>query len=121
TVGVLTYNVARADNVVRTSARTLSRTVPLGRPLPNSRVYILNSHLRPVPVGVAGEVYIGGAGVGRGYLNRPELTAERFIDDIFIGEFIGEFSGEFSGELSKGLNTEPGGRLYRTGDLARYL
>ena len=58
---------------------------PIGRPKPNYQVYVLDSYLNPLPVGVVGELHIGGAGVTRGYLNRPELTAERFIDDPFRG------------------------------------
>jgi amino acid adenylation domain-containing protein len=73
-------------------------TVPIGRPIPGARTYVLDPHLQPVPPGVAGELYIGGAGVVAGYFNRPELTAERFIDSPF----------------------EPGDRLFRTGDLARW-
>ena len=97
TVGVLTYEVGAAGS----ERPAGSGTVPLGRPLPNSRVYVLNGQGQPVPLGVAGEVFIGGSGVGRGYLNQPELTRERFVTDVFGGEV--------------------GARMYRTGDLARYL
>ncbi|WP_460064899.1 non-ribosomal peptide synthase/polyketide synthase [Pseudomonas sp. S2_H08] len=74
---------------------------PIGKPLCNTRVYILDTHQQPTPWGVVGEMYLGGVQVARGYLNQPELTAERFLDDPF--------------------SDHPGARLYRTGDVARYL
>ncbi|MFI1380571.1 amino acid adenylation domain-containing protein [Embleya sp. NPDC020886] len=74
--------------------------LPIGRPFPNNRVYILDAHRRPVPAGVVGELYLGGLGVVPGYHDRPELTAERFVADPFV--------------------TSPGARMYRTGDSARF-
>jgi len=74
---------------------------PIGRPIANTQVYILDAQKQPVPIGVPGELYIGGAGLARGYLNRPELTAVSFILNPF--------------------SDEPSSRLYKTGDLARYL
>ncbi|WP_337161931.1 amino acid adenylation domain-containing protein, partial [Xenorhabdus bovienii] len=75
----VTATVWAGDNAMPPVADNL----PIGRPLSNSKIYILDTHGRPVPVGVTGEIYIGGTGVARGYLNRPELNAERFIPDPF--------------------------------------
>jgi amino acid adenylation domain-containing protein len=79
---------------------TGEESISIGRPLANTQIYIVDAHLQPVPAGVPGELLIGGLGVARGYLARPELTAEKFIPDPF--------------------GAHPGARLYRTGDLARW-
>ena len=95
TVGSLTFSVDTEDLSRRSS------TVPIGRPIANTRCYVLDEHLRPAPLGISGELYIGGAGVSAGYLNQAAETAARFVSDPF--------------------SDDPESRLYRTGDLARYL
>ncbi len=98
TVGVLTYEVPKQED------NFSSQMVALGRPLANTQVYILSDRLQPVPIGVTGEIYLGGKNLARGYLNHPKLTKEKFIENPFSG--VGA------------NNHSP--RLYKTGDLARY-
>ena len=95
TVGALTFDASEQ------ALSDLVRTVPIGRPLANARAYVLDQQMRLVPTGMTGELYIGGAGVAAGYLNDPDLTAARFVPDIF--------------------SSEPGATLYRTGDRVRTL
>jgi acyl carrier protein len=92
--------------VVATSGTVLPKEHPdelptIGRPIDNTQIYILNEQMQPVPLGQAGEIYINGVGLARGYRNRPDLTAERFVPDPF--------------------GSQPGARLFRTGDLGRFL
>jgi len=95
TVGILTYDTTQENEGER--ARGM---VPLGKPLSNGKVYVLDTELNPAPVGVRGEIYIGGAGLARGYVNRAGMTAERFVPNPF--------------------SARGGKRLYRTGDVGRY-
>ena len=93
TVGATIYDLSVAD--------TTLKELPIGRPIANTQIYILDRHLQPVPIGVPGELHIAGVGLAKGYLNRPDLTEEKFIPNPF--------------------SNEPGSRLYKTGDLVRYL
>lgn len=102
-----TYGPAEASVVATTyeprfqADEDAPEVLPIGRPVANARIYLLDSDLNPVPVGVPGELHIGGAGVAAGYLNLPELTQQKFIRDIF--------------------SNDPSARMYKTGDLAKYL
>ena len=96
TIGASVYQVG---SKIELNDYQKSKTVPIGRPLPNIQIYLLDANLQPVPIGTPGELYISGAGVTRGYFNKPKLTKDKFITNSFI----------------------PGQRLYKTGDIARYL
>jgi amino acid adenylation domain-containing protein len=99
TEATVTCTIAELTEFERVTA--CSDEIPIGRPISNVQTYVLDKHLNPTPIGVCGELHIGGAGLARGYINRPEVTAEKFLPNPF--------------------SDEPGARLYRTGDLARYL
>ncbi|KAF9959374.1 hypothetical protein BGZ70_008863, partial [Mortierella alpina] len=96
-----TENTVIATTYEGTSTVSLLDRLPIGRPMSNTRVYVLDKNRSPVPIGAVGELYISGSGVANGYLNRPELTAERFLADPF--------------------SSVPGARMYKSGDLVRYL
>ncbi|BBJ37309.1 hypothetical protein SSPO_000270 [Streptomyces antimycoticus] len=100
TYGLTEAAIDNAHFVGEEAGDSPDSVVPIGRPIGNTQLYILNRAMQPMPVGVPGELYIGGAGVGRGYFGRPALTADRYVPDPFSGV--------------------PGSRLYRTGDLTRY-
>jgi amino acid adenylation domain-containing protein/thioester reductase-like protein len=99
--------------VTSSANQGVSNTVPIGRPIANTQIYILDANLQPVPVGVIGDLYIGGDGVSRGYLNRPELTGEKFIANPFPA------SSSTSSRSARSVSAQR--EIYKTGDLARYL
>jgi amino acid adenylation domain-containing protein len=101
TYGPTEASIAATASEPQFDASAIPENLPIGRPVPNVRIYLLDGHLNPVPVGIPAELHIAGVGVAQGYFNRPELTGEKFIPDPF--------------------SSEPGARMYRTGDLARYL
>ncbi|MEA5622684.1 non-ribosomal peptide synthetase [Nostoc sp. UHCC 0251] len=126
TVGVLTYQVENGQS-------DYAVNVPLGQPLANTQILLLDEHLQPVPIGIPGEVYIGGANLARGYFNRPDLTKEKFIPNPF-DDSAAYTLRDASLRASPRTPTEKqathsvlqrasagGDRLYKTGDLARYL
>jgi amino acid adenylation domain-containing protein/non-ribosomal peptide synthase protein (TIGR01720 family) len=105
TIGVLTYKIEPQATSTVSEVKTESLTVPIGRPLANTQVYLLDEHLQPVPTFVPGELYIGGANLARGYLNLPDLTKERFISNPYTPTLPYSYTP----------------RIYKTGDIARYL
>jgi amino acid adenylation domain-containing protein len=102
----------------RTSAR---RTVPIGQPIANTQIYLLDRYLQPVPIGTPGELYIGGVQLARGYLGRPNLTAERFVPNPFLATKDERRRTNDEAEARPGVHRPSSFvRLYKTGDLARY-
>jgi amino acid adenylation domain-containing protein len=100
---------------------TYAQMPPIGYPMANQQVYVLDSQRQPTPIGVPGELYIGGLGLARGYLNRPELTAERFVPNPFaMTNDERRRTNDEDSDLSCVLGPASCGRLYRTGDLVRY-
>ncbi|MBD2812519.1 amino acid adenylation domain-containing protein, partial [Xenorhabdus sp. Vera] len=96
-----TESTTFATTYAITSPVDVTQSIPIGRPIANTRIYLLDAHQQPVPMGASGEIYISGEGVARGYLNQSELTTARFLADPF--------------------SSEPGAKMYKTGDLGRYL
>ena len=95
--------------VYQISSDDIGVSIPIGKPIANTKIFILDPHGHPCPIGIAGELHVGGEGVARGYLNQPDLTARRFNPDPFLADFSGATMTE-----------ESGARMYKTGDLARW-
>ncbi|MBD2784448.1 amino acid adenylation domain-containing protein [Xenorhabdus sp. DI] len=95
------WSTASTNLLLEQGNHNTQSQITIGRPIANTQIYLLDKHNQPVPIGVSGEIHIGGSGLARGYLNLPDLTAERFITDPF--------------------STDPDARLYKTGDLGRWL
>jgi amino acid adenylation domain-containing protein len=104
----------------RCRPRPAATTMPIGRPIWGKHLVVLGSDLEPVPIGVPGELFIGGPALARGYLGRPDLTAERFVPDAF-GSRMGAATQDSRMGAAARAAGDPGARLYRTGDLVRYL
>jgi amino acid adenylation domain-containing protein len=112
--------VAADASCYDTRSAAASQAVLIGRPLPNTQIYLLDPALRPVPLGVVGELYIGGVQLARGYLNRPELSAERFLPNPFANCKLQIADCRLDDPSICNLQSAIYNRLYRTGDLARY-
>ncbi|MEM6404493.1 MAG: amino acid adenylation domain-containing protein, partial [Cyanobacteria bacterium P01_D01_bin.116] len=105
----VTYNVSKIHQ--KDVIYYVSTNIPIGKPINNTQFYVLDDYLQPVPIGVPGQLYIGGAGLAKGYLNKPELTAEKFIEQLPITNY----------QLPITNYQLPITKLYKTGDLVRYL
>src|SRR5439155_853235 len=117
--GALFHMYGPTETTVWSAAHRVSQvanSVPIGRPLANTQVYVLDRQLQPVPAGVPGEIFIGGEGVARGYLNRPGLTAEKFVPKPAALDLAGQDHPTTSATPSEITQ-----RLYRTGDRGRWL
>ncbi len=116
-----TENTVVATSGVIASNQDKEGPPPIGRPIANTRCYVLDAQLQPVPVGIIGELFLAGASLARGYLGQPAWTAERFIPDPFVGISHDQSESYGASVGTRFTASAPGGRLYRTGDMVRYL